>query len=540
MEGDLSGPSLPERLRNGIHRILGVKEARSATLVLTFLTLAGKPFNYLRILLVASFFGASLEMDVFNVAFGIMWLFAGTAGSAMENAVLPLLAHKRETEGETSAKKTMALAWWILILYSMFLFFTILASSEQIIKLFASGFDQNRLSIGRSMLFWLLPYTISTILKSGFDIWAQHSGKYSLSAFASSFSGLLSLIAFLATYSWLGVFSIPFSFSFSWFIVSLLTKLGVRDFPFCLADFDRNSVFEILKPTLLSLIFLGTGALYGMTDRYFASLLPIGSITTISYADFIFGAVSIITTPSLLLFLSKSSRLAANASSTNDYTSFYSSVTQALVIVLFLFFPLGIVLSGVSISLVDIVIGHGAFSFDSVILTGNCLAAYALAMPASLGCVVFFRIAQAQKKLVGLAFVSLQLVCVNALGDWALSRAFGAPGIAAATSIVYSVGFLLYGHWLLPGWWRHVGMGALAKQCALTALWAGALGWLDRVAFFGSWTPWIVAPLAGIGTILHFLLVERLGWLDALPRGWKPTELLELVLSRLRRRPSEE
>lgn len=276
--------------------------------------------------------------------------------------------------------------------------FTILASSEQIIKLFASGFDQNRLSIGRSMLFWLLPYTISTILKSGFDIWAQHSGKYSLSAFASSFSGLLSLIAFLATYSWLGVFSIPFSFSFSWFIVSLLTKLGVRDFPFCLADFDRNSVFEILKPTLLSLIFLGTGALYGMTDRYFASLLPIGSITTISYADFIFGAVSIITTPSLLLFLSKSSRLAANASSTNDYTSFYSSVTQALVIVLFLFFPLGIVLSGVSISLVDIVIGHGAFSFDSVILTGNCLAAYALAMPASLGCVVFFRIAQAQKK----------------------------------------------------------------------------------------------------------------------------------------------
>lgn len=540
MEGDLSGPSLPERLRNGIRRILGVKEARSATLVLTFLTLASKPVGYLRLLFVASVFGASLEMDVFNVAFGVLGLFVGTAGTALENAVLPLLAHKRAQGGEAAARDVMALAWWILVGYATAVTAVVLVAPGVLIKLFAAGFDEEHMRVGRAMLWWLLPYSLAFILKTGYDIWSQFAERFTLPSLASSVVGTIMLGTMLAATPFWGSYAVPLSYSCAWFVVALLMALALPGFPYRGSSVPFSTLRELLRDTGFCLVLVGAGTLYGITDRYFASLLATGSITSISYAEYLFGLVGSLTAPALFLFLAKSSRLAASAEAAGNPEVFREKTCQALALLGALFAPLGVLLGATSRIWVQILLGYGAFSPAAVHLTGWCLTAYALALPCNLGCWVFYRVAQAQRKLPGVVVLSLVLVGVNALGDWALSRAFGAPGIAAATSIVWTVGFLLYGHWLLPGWWRHVGMGALAKQCALAALWAGALGWLDRVAFFGSWTPWIVAPLAGIGTILHFLLVERLGWLDALPRGWKPTELLELVLSRLRRKPSEE
>ena len=540
MEGDLSDPSFLSQIRTGIHRVLEVREARSATLVLTFLTLASKPVGYLRLLFVASVFGVSMEMDVFHVAFGILWLCVGTAGTALENAVLPLLAHKKVQEGEDAARDVMALAWRILVGYAVLVTAVVLVAPEFLIRLFAAGFDEERLRVGRTMLWWLLPYGTATILKTGYDIWSQFVEQFTLPPLAYAFTGpvlLLSLV--LGAFSW-GPVAVPFSYSCAWVFVTVLMACALRGFPYRGSRAAFRVLKDILRDTGFCLALIGSGALYGITDRYFASLLATGSIASISYADFLFGLLGGLSAPALFLFLAKSSRLAASAEAQGDSEAFRRKTCQALALLGALFTPLGILLAATSQVWVQILLGYGAFSTTAVHLTSSCLALYALALPCSLGCTTFYRVAQAQRKLPGVVALSLVLVVVNVLGDWILSRTFGVPGIAAATSIVWTVGFLLYGHWLLPGWWRHVGLGALVKQCALATLWAGALGGLDHLALFGRWTPWIVAPLAGIGTILHFLLVERLGWLDALPPGWKPTELLDLIFSRLRRKTAEE
>ena len=59
------------------------------------LTVGAKPLGLLKNLMVAWLFGASIFMDGFNMALGILGFLVGIAPNALENAIFPALARAR-------------------------------------------------------------------------------------------------------------------------------------------------------------------------------------------------------------------------------------------------------------------------------------------------------------------------------------------------------------------------------------------------------------------------------------------------------------
>ena len=79
------------KVKNTFIFLLGKHNARNAAIVTTTLTLASRLFSYVKILLIAYFFGASAFVDAYYIAYGAIFFITGTMQGTLESAVLPKL-----------------------------------------------------------------------------------------------------------------------------------------------------------------------------------------------------------------------------------------------------------------------------------------------------------------------------------------------------------------------------------------------------------------------------------------------------------------
>ena len=128
-------------------------------------------------------FGTSSEMDAFHLANGVILLFAGTMGSAMDNALLPELERLRKEEnGERGGRALAAFVAWCLVLATVLFCAALVVAPGVIIRFFARSFDAERIRMGAIMLWWSIPFAAATMLKPLLDVWALFTERYTLSS----------------------------------------------------------------------------------------------------------------------------------------------------------------------------------------------------------------------------------------------------------------------------------------------------------------------------------------------------------------------
>lgn len=515
-----------------LDRLAAVRSARNSTLLITGITLATKPIGYIRTIMIAWLFGASASMDAYNMALGLVGFFIGWTAVSLENAVLPTLISALHRDSERGRDlmgciNQMVLAFGCLVCL-LFAF-----RGRDVVTFFAPGFTGERLSWSVAMLWCLLPYTFSLALKTGLDTWTTATERYVLPSIIAAVTSLLGFAVFVVGAFLWGSLALPISMSV-WLVSNTVALyFSVRDMPLRFQRFPKEMLSSVLSDFIPCVAILGVGAMYVLVDRYFVSMLTVGAVTHLSYANLYFSIVLSFATSPLMIFLTKSVKSGEDApNETERLLRLRSGASQAIDIVFAYFIPISVACTATTIPAIRLVWGYGAFSQEDVVLTGLCAAAYFLAGPLNLSCMIFYRMAQARKKLYGVTVLSVASIGINAFLDWLLYVPFGAPGVAFATSLTWLAASLIYSRWLLGNF--H--LGTIPVRVCIQLLFAFIWG---SGIFILADTVSVVRGILGlcacaIFVAVHLLLLEKWGIYSTLPSDWRPSVVLIFVLDKAR------
>lgn len=497
-----------------INFLLGRQGTRNAVLINVALSSMSKVLGYVRTLLVAYLFGASAFVDAYYVAFGSISFMTGMLETSLESAIMPKLVQNDEAVAASLFAATAKVVVIIIAMMSLLIFLF----SQQFVLIFARTFDPVRVAYATHMVKWILPWGAASIIMSLFSLWANYQNRFSASALVYALSNVFIILALLLLRPVLHEMALPASQSVGFVILAFLMWGAVGSVPVR----RRQQVTPELKRAvtsgaLFSMVWSGAIFIYSIVDRYFASSLPVGNVAAISYAQLIFQHPLGIAGAAFTIYFVRAST--AVQSEQESESLFFITLYMAWSY----FFPVAILLFILANPLVKLLLGYGAFDASAVALTVPCLAIIALGLPILMCNMIVGKYALAGGKLRALVFWSYVGVVGNATLDWFLVRPFGAPGLCAATTIMWHVSTLSLMAISAPRVLKKLAV-ALCPQVAFAAAWAMPLYFITRR---GVLFPLIVGVAAGVA---HILLCERFGAFDKIPAQWRISSILKILV----------
>lgn len=510
-----------------LRRVLGARSARGVSFSLSVISMSSKPLGYLRTLIIAWAFGTSAGMDAYHLAIGIVSLVANSIGSAMESAVLPELIRLRSEKGGSGAcESVFAFVALSLLVIAVLFCSLVIAAPGLLIRFFAGGFDAERIGMGATMMWWLVPFAVVGICRPALETWALFTERYTVSGVTSMIFNLVAIPALLLLTPFFGEYAVAGCMSLGYAVAFVLLFVVMRGLPLRLrwSDLPLQSLRRIGSNALFSGMLIAAGGLFVIVDRYFASLLPVGSVSAISYGSQIIGIIGLTAFIPLTFFLARTSGLVVE--NPDEARRF---VKQAISVAFAFFMPVGFFVAAAAKPVVSLTLGWGNFGAQSVSMTSICLAAYAIGMIFAIASTTLYRYAQACQRLVLIVVFTFILVAMNGLLDWLFVGRWGLLGLACATSIVQFLSFLLYYKVLMPGSLvRFLREIKFFEQLAAILLFAGAAWWCGR---FGPAAQFCATAAIGV---LYLLFAERAGLMSGLPESWRPSGLLRYVSANVR------
>lgn len=508
-----------------IKKFLKIRTGKAATMGALSLTFFGKSLGYLRTLITATLFGAGAAMDVFHVTIGVADLLVGTTRLSVETALLPELSRLRKGQKGASERSLMAISIWICMVLSFAYAASFLLFPVKIMDLFAFGFRDDRVKLGVLMLAMLVPFLFVSALYGMLATWALHTGHLTLPSMVESLYNPIAIPLLIVLAPFYGALALPISLSLSWCVRLGIMAFAMKDIPWKWKEVPWASLRRVGKNALFCMGMIAAGSLYQLTDRFFASLLPIGTVAVLGYAAFVYALPQTLMDGPLQIFLARSSRVTVR---TTDETS--QSVERLMRVVFYYFLPLGLGMAAMARPLIRLAFGYGAFTEQAVIMAGECLSAYAVSLAFALGGAVLWRYAQSRGKLKEVMFVGYMTALLNIFFDWLFSKIWGASGIALATSLVTVLGLFVNVKLLLSK-----GAGGRLTGLFLRLLPWG-LAWTLPVFWLAANFPIASLLFGSLGFLVNMILLERLPMFADVPSEWMPRILAREILTALKTR----
>lgn len=499
--------------------VLGRQGARNAAVLNTALSSAGKLLGYVRTLLVAYLFGASAFIDAYYVAYGSIAFISGTLERSLEAAVMPKLIQN----SDGTARSLFAAVLRSTVIIVAVLFLLIFLFPRHFILIFARTFDAQRVAYAAGMVKWLLPWGMASVVMSLFAAWANYRNRFSAPIAVFALSNVFVISALLLLYPLLRETALPASQSAGFVVLALLMWRAVGGVPLRAA---RPASSELKLATaggaLFSMVWSGAIFIYAIVDRYFASSLPVGNVSAISFAQLIFQHPLGVMGAALTIYFVRASERARSPQ--EGESLFFTTLFMAWSY----FFPAAILLFLLASSTVKLLLGYGAFDARAVALTAPCLAITALGLPILMWNMIVGKYALAGGRLKTLVMWSYVGVIGNAVLDWLLVKPFGAPGLCAATSFMWYASTLCLMALFAPATLKRLAL-ALWPQTLIVMAWAAPLYFLTRDGLF---LPLFLGAAAGTA---HLALCERLGLFDRIPEQWRLNFIIKALCGRITR-----
>lgn len=469
------------------------------------MTLISRILGFARDVVLARWFGAGWAMDAFVVAFKIPnFLRRLFAEGSFSLAFVPVLNEYKE-KGDHAALRSLIDATTGALL-GVLMVLTVLGiwGAGWVIRLFAPGFmeDPAQLALATEMLRITFPYLLLIALTALAGGILNTLGRFSLPAITPA---LLNISMITAAVAFSQYFDPPIK-ALAWgVLIAGVLQLAVqlpalfrhRVLPRPWPDFSHPGVRRILRLMVPTLFGSSVAQINLLLDTLIASLLMVGSISWLYYADRLmefplglFGvALSTVILPTL-------SRLHAR----EDTDAFHSTLNWALWMGWVIGLPAAVGLAMLAGPTITTLFNYGAFTETDVRMASWALVAYCVGLPAFIGVKVLspaFFSRQDAKTPVRVAVVALvtnmalNLVFVLSLVMWFAPGTLSTDWRAALANV--------------PG--LHVG---LASASAVTGWLNASLLWwyLYRVGLAPT-MPWTRA--AGV-VVASVVMAVSLGW----------------------------
>lgn len=508
---------MKKRAAGIISFVLGKQGARNAAIINTALSSAGKILGYARTLVAAYLFGVSPFVDAYYIASGSIAFICSMLERSMEAAIMPKLVQS----DEDAASSLFALAVRTVIVIIVSLSLLIFIFPRQFILLFVRTLDPQRVTSAAHIARWLLPWGIASVVMSLFSVWANYRNRFSAPSAVYALSNTFVIAALLLFYPFIGETALPASQSAGFAILAVLMWLAVGGVPLRRKQrVGANLKKAAVSDALFSMVWSGSVFIYALVDRYFASSLPVGNVSAISYAQLIFQHPLGVMGAAFTIYFVRASEAAKSPK--EGESLFFTTLFMAWSY----FVPVAILLFILANPLIKLLLGYGAFDARAVALTAPCLAATALGLPILMCNMVVGKHALANGRLKALVVWSYVGVVGNAALDWLFVKPFGAPGLCAATSIMWYISTLCLMAHFAPSVLIKLAR-AVWIQIVIAAAWALPLYFVTRN---GIALPLLMGAVAGAA---HILLCEKFGVFERIPLQWRVSTVLATFYRRI-------
>lgn len=412
------------------------------------MTFLSRILGFVRDMVCAHLFGASLGYDAFILAFRIPNMMRRLfAEGAFSQAFVPIISEYKAKRTKEEVQVFIDHVAGALFIALVIVTIVCVIFAPYIIKLFAPGFKGESLRevLAVDMLRITFPYMLFISLTAFLGGILNSYGNFGVPAFTPVFLNL-SLIGaaiFLSpqfrqpevALAWgvcLGgvvqlLFQIPF-----------LLKMKLLPIPkLNLKDKGVTRVVILMGPAVFG---AAASQINSLVDSLFASFLPVGSISCLYFADrlmeFPLGIFGIGVATVLLPSLAKEHALAQKA-------KFADTLDWGVRSILLISIPSACGLYILAEPLIATLFQSGKFSLNDTLMTKQCLMAYSVAVIGIMLSRVLASAFYAVQNIKTPVKISFVVISCNIIFNILLIRHFAHIGIAAATSIASSINAIL-------------------------------------------------------------------------------------------------
>jgi putative peptidoglycan lipid II flippase len=416
---------------------------KKTALILMIVTIISKIVGFGREITLSYFYGASNISDAFLISLTIPSVIFSFIGTGISTGYIPLYSKIEQKYGEKEGSRyTNNLVNILLIMCTGIIVFGLLFT-DQIVKIFASGFEGDTLVLAVKFTRISLLGIYFTGLLSVFKGFLQLKENYvvpALIGFPMSFFIILSILLSSKTNILvLAIGSVIATASQLALLVPFVRKAGYR-YKFVL-DTKDEYIRKMVYIALPVMIGVSVNQINVLVDRTLASGIAVGGISALNYANKLNGFVQgmFVVTISTVMY-PMISKMAAKS----NFDGLKKSVSEAINLINLFVIPATVGAMIFAEPVVRLLFGRGAFDPEAISMTSSGLFYYSIGM-----------IGFGLREILSRAFYSMQdtktpminaavAMGMNIVLNIILSRFLGLGGLALATSIsaIFCTGLL--------------------------------------------------------------------------------------------------
>lgn len=479
-----------------------------ATGLVFLLSLVAKLIGFGKSILEASYFGASLEMDAYNVANGFVSNILYMLTTAIAVAFVPLYIRHSAENRERRIFATRIIT--AISLATVVLSLALLAASPVIVSVIAPAFDHSTQKLTTDFFRVLVVGTTFSLMANLFTSLLNAERRFGFAAMSSIINSLV-LIFFVVLLSWrIGIWALvvatPISFLVQWIaLYSVGRRYAGLSLRYGLKDESLKLLLIQAAPVLLS---QATVEINQVVDRALLSRIGAGTLTAVANSAVLYQFVTaMISTPVSTVMFTELSEVGAR----RDMEQMKNLLQDSFRLLILICVPVILVSVFCAQSVVSVVYGHGRFSIEAVRQCAKGLSAYIFCLlPVSVKSVLsraYYSLNDQKRPMI----FGISEVILNIALSLALVGRFGILGVVGATAIASTVFVLVM---MMDFNRRFV---RIADRHSLTVFWKIEVGMVALGGFLWLANRWVVLPAlpdflvkASAGLLLYFGLLAAL------------------------------
>lgn len=402
-------------------------------------TFASRVLGLLREIMTAAYFGATAQLDAFNIAYTLANLSRQLlAEGALSAAFVPVFSKILIENGKEKALSLARQAMSVLMTAALAVTILGIFFSPMLIKIMAPGFGEESAALAVSLTRWLFPFLFVISVAALAMGMLNSLGSFFVPAIAPAVSNLCFIVILPFTVPFMGIYSLVavvllggISNFLSQWLWGIKTGAALLPEKPNIHDPNLKRMMQLFIPYAAG---LSLNQVNPVLSRMFASFLEEGAISALNYSN------RVIQLPLGLFVIAVSQAVLPQLSQIpkKDTESFRKVLSDAMRFVLFIVLPATAISFLYSDEIVNLLFVRGAFGQNAWEATSLALAMSMLGLPGMACSTVVMRGLYALGLAKGAFFNTLVSVVCTLAASMVLLRPFGLGGLALAPSIAFT------------------------------------------------------------------------------------------------------
>lgn len=411
-----------------------IKNVAKYSAMIAMVLILSKLIGTIREFVVAAQFGASIESDIFKTATRVPYIFYASVGAALTTSFIPIFSRvkhdtKKANEFFNNILNILFVCSFILVLLGM-------VFSTQLTQTMVGGFNGDQIAKTVTMTQIAMPSIIFLTVSGLYTGYLQSYGIFLQPALTGIVSSIVVIIGVVVFYKF-GIIAAVIAFLISSVAQMVVQRPFMPNYKYKMyINLKDENVRNMLKLAIPTLISTAVNQINVIVASYYASKLPLGSISVVDYASKLSTLVNQVFIISLTTVFYP---MLTERFTQNDHKGFEELFVKSVNVVSIVAVPLVFGLAALSTPVVKLTLEHGKFDAAATLTTALCLKYLAFSALGYSLIDILSKVFYSTRNTVTPMINGFVLIALNLILIVLLAPRFGVVGLALASTISVSI-----------------------------------------------------------------------------------------------------